>query len=172
MTAIDAIKTCLGKFFTLSGRASRPEYWWFFLFVLIGTAVTQILDGLIFGFDTFEEQGRHPITMLFTFVTFFPAFAAGWRRMHDTGKPGWYAALPTLIVLGSFAGLMIGVLGMGLIEALGADPESLRGIAAVLGSTGLILTCIIVLVASLLKLYWLTRPGDPDTNAYGPVPPP
>jgi uncharacterized membrane protein YhaH (DUF805 family) len=34
-----AISTCLAKFVTFSGRASRSEFWWFQLFLLIGAVV-------------------------------------------------------------------------------------------------------------------------------------
>jgi uncharacterized membrane protein YhaH (DUF805 family) len=170
MGFLQAVRTCLGKFFVLKGRAGRAEYWWFFLFVLLGDIIAQLIDGLIFGYGTVEEPGHHPVTLLFSFVTFFPALAAGWRRMHDTGRPGWLTLLPTLIVLGSLAGLMVGVLGFGAMEAAGADPARLHGVAAVLGLTGLYAAYAIILVASILKLWWLTRPGEPGSNSYGPVP--
>ncbi|QDY68391.1 DUF805 domain-containing protein [Qingshengfaniella alkalisoli] len=170
MGFMDAVKTCFAKFLTLQGRASRPEYWWFFLFVILGGLVAQMIDGLIFGFATEEEPGRHPITLIFWFVTLFPALAAGWRRMHDTGRPGWFMILPTIIVLCAFAGLLLGVLGFGAIEAVGADPVRLHPVAAVVGLTGLYVTYAVILVASILKLWWLTRPGDTSDNHYGPVP--
>ena len=28
----ESIRTCLSKYFTFSGRAARPEFWWFVLF--------------------------------------------------------------------------------------------------------------------------------------------
>lgn len=170
MGFLQAVKTCLGKFFTLQGRASRAEYWWFFLFVILGGVVAQIIDGLIFGYGTVEEPGHHPLTMVFVFVTFFPALAASWRRMQDTGRPGWFAILPTLIVLAALAGLMAGILGLGAIEAAGVDGERLHGAASILGLTGMYATYAIVTLASILKLWWLTRRGDPGTNAFGPAP--
>ncbi len=35
MTFGNAISTCLSKFFDFNGRASRPEYWWFYLFSVL-----------------------------------------------------------------------------------------------------------------------------------------
>lgn len=35
MTFKASVKTCFRKFATFQGRASRSEYWWFFLFMLI-----------------------------------------------------------------------------------------------------------------------------------------
>lgn len=48
-----------------------------------------------------------------------------------------------------------------------ADPESLRGPAAVLGLTGIVVIAVVQLVLTVLMLWWLTRPSDPDANAYG-----
>jgi len=31
----ESISTCLSKFFVFTGRASRPEYWWFYLFTIL-----------------------------------------------------------------------------------------------------------------------------------------
>ena len=49
MSFTDAIRTCLRKYVTFSGRASRPEYWWFILFLFLGGMVASVLDGMLFG---------------------------------------------------------------------------------------------------------------------------
>ena len=49
MTFQTAIRTCFSKYFTFSGRASRSEYWWFFLFLILPSLVATILDSVIFG---------------------------------------------------------------------------------------------------------------------------
>ena len=46
MGFFDAVKTCFLKYVTFSGRASRSEYWWFFLFCLICQIIASILDTL------------------------------------------------------------------------------------------------------------------------------
>ena len=45
----EAIGTCFSKYVTFSGRARRPEYWWFFLFVVIVSFAASLVDGLRFG---------------------------------------------------------------------------------------------------------------------------
>jgi uncharacterized membrane protein YhaH (DUF805 family) len=49
MTAPDAIRGVLSQYATFSGRAGRPEFWWWGLFVLLISAVTALVDGVIFG---------------------------------------------------------------------------------------------------------------------------
>ena len=52
MTFQDSIRTVLSKYATFTGRAGRPEYWWWVLGVLIAAGVASLLDGMIFGSDT------------------------------------------------------------------------------------------------------------------------
>ena len=47
MTFQQSIQTCLNKYADFNGKASRPEYWWFFLFTLIVGVITGILDAVI-----------------------------------------------------------------------------------------------------------------------------
>ena len=43
MPIVDAVKTCFGKYADFDGRAMRTEYWWFFLAVLLGSAVASLI---------------------------------------------------------------------------------------------------------------------------------
>lgn len=48
MGFVEAIKTCLAKYFVFSGRAARSEYWWFVLFVvLVVGGVAGIHDSIL-----------------------------------------------------------------------------------------------------------------------------
>ena len=118
MGFFDAVKTCFLKYVTFSGRASRSEYWWFFLFCLICESLAPIVA---------------------TLVLFLPSLAAAWRRLHDTGRSGLFVLLPTLVG-GAF--LVI--------------PNYV--------------VALVLIVSTLLLLFWLTRPSQPGTNDYGPNP--
>jgi uncharacterized membrane protein YhaH (DUF805 family) len=79
-----SVTTCLGKYATFSGRASRSEFWWFELFMLLliffGMFIDFLLGTLEQGlFSSFVNLG---ITL--------PAFAVSARRLHDIGKSGWW----------------------------------------------------------------------------------
>ena len=180
MTFTDAIRTCFRKYATFAGRASRPEYWWFFLFLVLGSIVAGILDASLFGtasvestLDTgdgfsagFSADNDGPLGFVFAIVTLLPALAAGWRRMHDTGRSGLHLLYPLIVMvgLGSFAA-MTGFSGG--IEA-GADGAitPLQGFAGIV----LLIGGIVFLVSPLIVLWWLTRPSQPGENQYGPNP--
>ena len=72
-----SIKTCFNKYAIFSGRASRSEFWWFFLFGILGGIIAAIIDVMIFGYSI-EVTG--PIGWIFTIVIFLPSFAVGARR--------------------------------------------------------------------------------------------
>ena len=80
-----AVSSCFSNYVTLSGRASRSEYWYWCLFVFIGSLCTLIADGFILG--NMETQ---PINLIFTLATFLPGLAVSVRRLHDVNRSGWW----------------------------------------------------------------------------------
>lgn len=145
-----AVKTCLTeKYATFSGRASRSEYWWFVLAAVIGAVV-------------FSLPANWVLSTIYSLALFLPGAAAGARRLQDTGRPGWYIFIP--MGLGLISQLFFG----GSVE-VGADgmPVTMPGIGSILfmGLFGLIQLVLVVVF-----IWWLTRPSEPQTNTYGPVP--
>lgn len=77
MENVASFKTCfLQKYMDFSGRASRPEYWWFVLAYVIGTVVLVVLINSYF------------LSLIYGLVFFLPATAAGARRLQDAGYNG------------------------------------------------------------------------------------
>ena len=64
-----AVSTCLSKYATFSGRATRSEFWWFYLF----TFLVNWIAGLAFG---------NMISMIISLAFVLPLWAAGARRRH------------------------------------------------------------------------------------------
>ena len=92
----DAIKTCYGKYATFSGRASRSEYWFWFLYNLaLGFVLLLIpLLGWIF-------------LLLLILGHLLPNLAVLVRRLHDTGRSGLWALLGLIPFLGAIALLVM-----------------------------------------------------------------
>lgn len=88
MTLFDAVRTCLSKYANFSGRATRSEYWWFFLAVLLGSAFAWIISPL-------------RVYTLFSVAILLPLVAVGARRLHDTNRTGWWQLL-ALVPFGVF----------------------------------------------------------------------
>ena len=92
MTFQKSIETCLNKYADFKGKASRSEYWWFFLFTVIFGVLTGILDVIIFSSFT-ETLGTGPLRLLFNVAVITPGIAVGARRLHDTSRSGWWQLL-------------------------------------------------------------------------------
>lgn len=167
MSFTDSIYACITKYVTFSGRASRSEFWWFFLFVILLVAVCSVIDQQVFGPGEDPEDPTQVFALIAQLITLLPLLAVGWRRMHDTGRSGWYLLLPMLVSFATMAGLMLGVFAFGGLEQVVSDPDALRGPAAFLGLTGMIVAGVVQFVLGILILWWLTRPSDPTANQYG-----
>lgn len=94
MSFTDAVRVCLSKYATFSGRARRSEYWWWVLFqflvAIAATVVDQVVTGSVVG-------------IIATLAFVVPSLAVAWRRLHDTGRSGaWY-----FIALVPFVGFIV-----------------------------------------------------------------
>jgi uncharacterized membrane protein YhaH (DUF805 family) len=86
MTFGESISTCFSKYATFEGRASRSEYWWFFLFALLGSLATGMLGPVLSG--------------LFSLAILLPSLAVGARRLHDIDKSGWFLLVGLVPLVG------------------------------------------------------------------------
>ena len=90
MKSGQAITSCMGKYATFSGRASRSEFWWFYLFT-VGVSWGSLLVGGAM-FSTEPELAEIP-SYIVSLVFLLPVLAAGCRRLHDIGRSGWWQLL-------------------------------------------------------------------------------
>lgn len=86
MSPLEAVKTCLQKYATFEGRATRAEFWWFVLFYAIAISVGVAVDQYVMG-----------AAML---LLLLPLTAVTTRRLHDTNRSGWMQLL-NLVPLGN-----------------------------------------------------------------------
>ncbi len=93
MSPSTAVTTCLTKYADFSGRAPRSEYWWFFLATVVVAAVLEAVPGNVGA----------TLSVVGGLVLLVPGLSAGARRLHDTGRSGWWQ----LIVLVPLLGLIV-----------------------------------------------------------------
>ncbi len=137
----EAIKHNFTHYADFSGRAQRSQYWWWVLFVVIVGVVTNILDsllGLRLGASTTDvmigdqvvplaDQGVGVLTTLFALAVIIPGIAVQVRRLHDTGRTGWWWLWGTLLALVCCIGAIILIVfyvqrGTAGPNRYGADP--------------------------------------------------
>jgi uncharacterized membrane protein YhaH (DUF805 family) len=86
MTFQDSIKVCFSKYADFSGRAVRSEYWWFALFIVLVSLALSMFS--------------NTLSALFSLATLLPSIAAAARRLHDTGRSGWWQLVALIPVIG------------------------------------------------------------------------
>ena len=98
MSFEQAIRTCLQlKYFQFDGRASRSEYWWFFLFSLIVLQVAAVLDAV---------TGLFIFYLTAALVLMIPTLSVCVRRFHDFGMSGWWILIVLIPIIGSLVVLI------------------------------------------------------------------
>lgn len=88
----------LKDYAVFSGRARRKEYWMFVLFNLIILFVLVFLDRAL-GM-AHAESGYGPLSGLYSLAVLIPAIAVGIRRLHDTGRSGWWLLIALIPLIG------------------------------------------------------------------------
>ena len=96
-----AVRTCFSKYATFSGRARRSEFWWFALFNFLANIALSVVDGVIFGFGHgMMGGGGQPLSGLYSLAVLLPSLAVAARRLHDTGRSGWWLLLIFIPLIG------------------------------------------------------------------------
>lgn len=92
----EAVRTVLKKYATFSGRASRSEYWWFWLFYVLALfplAILAFVLAILFsgGLGTVSPVSYTVVLwMVFTLAMLLPLVSLQVRRFHDRNISGWW----------------------------------------------------------------------------------
>ncbi len=87
MSFMDAVKSGFSNYITIQGRAPRSAYWWWALFIFLASIVLGLGAGGLLG-------------TLFSLGTLLPSITVGVRRLHDTGRTGWWLLIVLVPVVG------------------------------------------------------------------------
>ena len=168
MDPVEAVKTCLKKFFDFKGRARRSEYWWFILFGIIVSSVFSFFGGFL---PILTVVGA-----ICSIVLLIPQLSAMTRRLHDRGHSGWWVfiyGLGLLVVYGTmcavlypYADQLLGEGGNMELANVMADTFMESPTAATVmafTSIGVIILWFVILVFTVKDSTW-------TENKYGPSP--
>ncbi|MCF6440511.1 DUF805 domain-containing protein [Pseudoalteromonas luteoviolacea] len=91
----------LKNYAVFEGRARRKEYWMFILFHTIATVILTLVDGLL---------GTSFLSIIYALAVFIPSLALSVRRLHDTGRSGWWMLIALIPIIGTLALLVFVIL--------------------------------------------------------------
>ncbi len=103
------MKVVTQHYFDFNGRARRAEFWWFVLVYVIILIILNVIGGIL-------HLGQM-LSGLFQLALLLPYLGVAVRRMHDTGRSGWWILLPIVNIV-FWAGA--GTVGP---NAFGPDPK-------------------------------------------------
>ena len=121
------VEKCFADYCNFSGRASRKEYWYFFLFNTIISNFLGILYAFAFSVRSYVLLFIFfCLAIVYTLVVLLPSIAVSVRRLHDTGKSATWLFI-VLIPLVGFIWLLMFMLepGMEGDNRYGIDPKTL-----------------------------------------------
>ncbi len=82
----------LKKYVDFNGRARRKEYWMFVLFYFIFYVALFVIDMIM---------GSVVLTTIYALALFIPNLSTAARRLHDTGRSGWWQLLILIPLVGA-----------------------------------------------------------------------
>ena len=87
-----------------SGRARRKEYWYFFLFNILISFVLMAIDHVTGTFS--PSAGMGLLGGIYTLAVLIPGIAVSVRRLHDTGRSGWWLLISLIPLIGAIVMLV------------------------------------------------------------------
>ena len=86
------------KYACFSGRARRQEYWLFVLFNFIASTILKFIAGALISMTGLAVLAIIPL--LYSLAVLIPGFAVLFRRLHDTGRSGWWWLIGFIPLIG------------------------------------------------------------------------
>jgi uncharacterized membrane protein YhaH (DUF805 family) len=92
MSFVDAVESAFSKYITVSGRASRSEYWWFLGFCVAFSFIAGLIE---------SANDSSYLSLVFTLFTFIPGITVAVRRLHDKARSGWWLLISFVPLIGT-----------------------------------------------------------------------
>jgi uncharacterized membrane protein YhaH (DUF805 family) len=162
MSFTQAVGSVLRQYATFTGRARRSEYWWFYLFTFLVSIAASVVDAVL-GVVIRNDLGV--VSLLSSLAFLLPSIAVGVRRLHDTGRTGWWMLLPLVPGLLAFV-LAIPALFLGIFSAANGE----TGVLPVLTIAIFLLGLVLAIAAGIVLIVFFCLDSKPGPNKYGPSP--
>lgn len=98
---MNVIRDAFVNYFTFRGRTRRKGFWLFILFTVVASFALSMVDDALFYKEASDGAGNGsgPLAAVFQLLVFVPSISISVRRLHDTGRSGWWLLLPLLPML-------------------------------------------------------------------------
>lgn len=152
-----SVKSGISNFTNFKGRASRSEFWWFFLF-------SQLIQ-------TVAQQVSVSTATVTWFALLIPGLSVHVRRLHDSGRSlAWLLWLiASLVAFGIAFNRLLAQTGQTIANL---DAEKLFDNGSQFWILAMFVFMISMSFSGIVNFVFLLMPSDSEMNKYGPPPPP
>jgi uncharacterized membrane protein YhaH (DUF805 family) len=162
VSLIGAIRLGFNNYSRFGGRATRAEYWWWALFIVVVFVALSVVAGFMGALGLYLPDSLILLlNSLFVLAVIIPSLALSARRLHDINRSGWW----TLLFIYIFPNAYV-VFALALVVSIAA------GISV--GITGFIVPYLVgsLLIISVPAWWirWMARQGGTGSNKYGSDP--
>ena len=170
----DAIKSGFRRYVTFSGRASRSEFWYFWLFqfllqvlVLIAVVLATIasmkaaIPALVIGINILFE--------LFKLAILVPCVSVTVRRLHDKDRSGWWLLMPFAPTLLPLITILINI-ATGAVKITRTAENHFTFSGPHIIDSMFSVAAFLTLCVSIPFLVWLCTRGTSGPNRFGTDP--
>lgn len=197
MNVMEPIRHCLGNLVTFSGRDSRTTFWFYVLFLVVVYFAISLAVGVFAGgamaVDMVRNVSKHAgpdeaaimasmktrmistmrlsfwVNAVMSLIIAALLVAAFVRRLHDSGKPGWIAAIAVAFKLVAVAA------SVGTIQKMSAALQTLdfnhpETFQAQMQAQQAPLLALISLVPLLIVVVFGCMGSADGDNRFGPEP--
>lgn len=100
MGPVAAVRSVLRQYATFTGRARRSEYWWFALAFAVPYGVLYVIGAALSAQEAYVGSIlAFGLALVLALGLLVPSLAVGVRRLHDTGRSGWWVLLSLVPVV-------------------------------------------------------------------------
>ena len=94
------LKVMRDNYANFNGRARRKEYWMFTLFFLLFALLAGFVIGILSAVGETVAMIAIILAVVWYLTHLVPSLAVTVRRLHDTGKSGWFYLLAIIPYIG------------------------------------------------------------------------
>ena len=144
----------LKKYTVFKGRATRKEYWMFFLFNVLIVILLSIIGSIILKATGSKTMGKL-LSQIYSLAVLIPSIAVTIRRFHDIGKTGWWVLYFDLMYLTTV-----------LLAAILVLPTLVLGVFGI----SFYFVLLVFLAITAWSIIWRCKDSQLGDNKYGPNP--
>ena len=165
------------KYDQFGGRAGRREFWQFMAVHIVLLVIAWVIDYqvLLRGLEPWYVTGpplwsqgifAAPTISIYFYISIVPALALGSRRLHDTGRSGWWQVFMVSWVPAAMFAALRGTASSTGVDVDGYDDLLRTGYDDLLRTLTLVFFSVALLGTLVFFIFALLR-GDEDANRYG-----